>query len=102
MKMGFKDRVLDLTSKIPEGKVTTYKKLAQGLGKPKAYRAVGNALAKNPDPIEIPCHRVVKSDGKVGNYTGGGSEKKTKLLRQEGVEIEDGKIDLEKFLFEDF
>lgn len=99
--MGFKEEVLDLVSKIPEGKVSTYKKIAQALGKPKSYRAVGNALNKNPKPVKIPCHRVVKSNGKIGDYAKG-REKKRKLLKKEGIKIENGKIDLEKYLFKDF
>ncbi len=99
--MGFKEEVLDLVSKIPKGKVSTYKKIGQALGKPKSYRAVGNALNKNPKPVEIPCHRVVKSNGKIGGYAEG-LEKKRKLLKKEGIEIENDKIDLEKYLFKDF
>lgn len=93
--MGFQKEVLDLVSKIPKGKVTTYKQIAEALGKPKSYRAVGNALANNPSPVEIPCHRVVKSNGEPGGYISG-SEKKKELLRNEGVEINSGKIKLEK------
>lgn len=99
--MNFQRKILNLVSKIPRGKVTTYKKLAEAIGKPKAQRAVGNALAKNPKPKKIPCHRVVKSNGKIGNYTHG-KKKKEKLLQDEGVEIEKGKINLEKHIFDDF
>ncbi len=97
----FDKRVLDLISKIPEGKVSTYKQVAIALGKPKAARAVGNALSKNPNPVEIPCHRVVKSSGTIGGYRLG-RDKKVELLRKEGVEVIEGKIDLEKYFFEDF
>lgn len=96
--MGFRERVLELVEKIPKGKVTTYKHIAQAMGKPKASRAVGNALAKNPRPIEIPCHRVVKSNGKIGNYARG-KKKKKELLEREGVKIENQEIDLEKYLY---
>jgi len=91
--MKFRARVLELVSKVPRGKVTTYKELARALGNPKACRAVGNALAANPRPIEIPCHRVVRSDGKIGGYRLG-RKKKIKLLVREGVKVEDGKVDL--------
>ena len=70
--------------KIPYGKVVSYADIAQGVGKPTAVRAVGNANGKNPIPIVIPCHRVVKSDGQLGGYTAGVDRKK-KLLELEGV-----------------
>ena len=70
--------------KIPFGEIRTYKEIAVAIGKPKAARAVANACDKNPYPIIIPCHRVVRSDGTIGGYTGdGGVEKKRQLLRQE-------------------
>lgn len=97
--MSFQKDVLEVVSKIPEGRVATYKKVAEALGNPKAYRAVGNVLANNPKPVEIPCHRVVKSDGKIGGYAMG-SEKKKELLRSEGVEIKSGEVDLERYLYE--
>lgn len=90
-----------MVSKIPEGKVTTYKKVAEALGKPNSFRAVGNALADNPKPVEIPCHRVVKSNGKIGGYARG-DKKKRELLRSEGVKIKKGKINLKEYLFDDF
>lgn len=89
---------MELVSKIPKGKVTTYKEVARALGCPKAYRAVGNALARNPHPLKIPCHRVVKSDGKIGGYRLG-SRRKARLLVNEGVEIKDGKVELKKYMF---
>ena len=70
--------------KIPFGEIRTYKEIAVAIGKPKAARAVANACGKNPYPIIIPCHRVVRSDGTIGGFTGdGGIEKKRQLLRQE-------------------
>ena len=70
--------------KIPFGEIRTYKEIAVAIGKPKAARAVANACGKNPYPIIIPCHRVVRSDGTIGGHTGdGGVEKKRQLLRQE-------------------
>ena len=70
--------------KIPEGEVRTYKEIALAIGKPKSARAVANACGKNPRPIEIPCHRVIRSDGALGGYSGrGGIKQKLKLLRSE-------------------
>lgn len=85
----FEKRVWDLVAYIPKGKVTTYKELARAVGLPTATRAVGNALNKNPHPIRVPCHRVVKSNGEVGGYAGG-EKYKTELLKQEGVDICNG------------
>ena len=87
----FKTRVLELVKKIPEGRVTTYKNIAIALGNPKAARAVGLALNKNPTPILVPCHRVVKSTGRTGGYVTGSKEKE-KLLKKEGIEIANSKI----------
>jgi O-6-methylguanine DNA methyltransferase len=88
----FRTEVLELVKRIPRGKVTTYGELARALnGSVRAARAVGQAVARNPRPIEIPCHRVVRSDGTIGEY-GGGVAMKTRLLRAEGIEIQDGKV----------
>ncbi len=76
-------KVYEVVKKIPKGKVLTYKEIAEKIGSPKAYRAVGNALNKNYNP-EIPCHRVVKSNGEIGGYNKGIDEK-TRLLREEKV-----------------
>jgi methylated-DNA-[protein]-cysteine S-methyltransferase len=97
----FQARVLELVSKIPKGKVTTYKELARALDNPRAYRAVGNALACNPHPVKIPCHRVVRSDRKIGGYGGNrlAGKKKARLLLNENVEILDGKVSLKKYMF---
>jgi len=81
-KMSFKDEVYKVVKKIPKGKVLTYKQVAEKVGRPKAYRAVGNILNKNFDP-NIPCHRVIKSDGKLGGYNRG-VKAKTKVLKEEG------------------
>lgn len=94
----FQSNVLKLVSRIPRGKVTTYKELAIALGRPRAYRAVANALAKNPRPVKIPCHRVVRSDGEIGGYQLGTSQK-AKLLAAEGVEVRNKKIDLARYMF---
>ena len=75
-------------SKIPKGEVRTYKQIAKSIGKPKSSRAVANACAKNPYPIVIPCHRVIRSDGTVGGYSGeGGVKLKKELLKKEGVRL---------------
>ena len=78
---------LEIT-KIPKGKTITYKELALKIGKPKAYRAVANACAKNPLLEIIPCHRVIREDGKMGGYKGKkGGERKKRLLKSEGVKL---------------
>ena len=84
----FQIKVWNAISKIPKGKVKTYKELARSIRKPKASRAVANACGKNPFPIKIPCHRVIRSDGRLGGYSGkGGIKTKRKLLMNEGVFI---------------
>ena len=99
----FSQVVYDLTKQIPKGKVTTYGILANISGRPKASRAVGTILGANPHPIVVPCHRVVRSDGTLGGYSGdGGIKTKFELLVHEGVEIRNGSVDLSKFLFTDF
>jgi methylated-DNA-[protein]-cysteine S-methyltransferase len=89
----FRDRVLKLVTMVPKGKVTTYKELARAMGRPRAYRAVANALARNPFPIKIPCHRVVRSNGEAGGYRLG-VRRKIKLLLWEGIEVENGRVNL--------
>jgi methylated-DNA-[protein]-cysteine S-methyltransferase len=83
-----------LLRKVPKGKVTTYGDLARGLGNPGAARAVGTAMRLNPDAPRTPCHRVVGSDGRLGNYSGdGGVKTKIRLLRSEGVHVtKDGRV----------
>ena len=78
----FEISVLEETQKIPYGKTKTYTDIAKAIGKPKAARAVGNALGKNRTPVLIPCHRVIKSDGGLGGFSMG-LELKKKLLEQE-------------------
>ena len=77
--------------KVPRGKVTTYSGLAAMIGRPKAHRAVGTAMNKNPFAPEVPCHRVVKSNGDLGGF-GGGSKLKIKRLQEEGVKVHNNKI----------
>src|SRR5271169_1872753 len=85
-------RVYELTSQIPKGRVSTYGAIARALNSSGGSRAVGQILKRNPTPIVVPCHRVVKSDGGIGGYGGAeGFPKKIKLLRSEGVEV-NGKV----------
>ncbi len=95
--MNFNERCYQILKKVPRGKVTTYCEVAHAL-KTKAYRAVGNAMNKNPHAPHVPCHRVVKSNGEVGGFALG-TKKKIQMLKKEGVEIVNGKIDLKKYLY---
>ena len=81
----FKQRVLEVVRKIPKGKILTYKEVAKRAGSPKAFRAVGNILNKNFDS-KIPCHRVIRSDGKAGGYNRG-TKAKMKRLKEENIRI---------------
>ena len=76
-------KVYNIVRSIPRGRVMTYAEVARAIGKPKAARAVGNALNKNRNP-EIPCHRVIRSDGKIGGYNKG-TKLKIRLLQSEGA-----------------
>ena len=82
----FKVAVLDELMRIPFGEVRTYTQVAEAIGSPRAYRAVGTACAQNPIPLIIPCHRVVPMTGGVGSYAGGSSLKR-RLLEHEGLEL---------------
>ena len=93
----FTDKVYKITSKIPKGKVSTYKEIARALNS-KAYRAVGTAMNKNPHWPKVACHRVINSNGHVGGFASG-TKKKIQLLRKEGIEINKGKIDLKKYFY---
>lgn len=86
----FNDKCYQALRLIPKGKVTSYKEIARYLGS-RAYRAVGNAMSKNKNAPEIPCHRVVCSDGKLGGYAFG-LKKKIQLLSKEGILVKNGKI----------
>ena len=91
----FNESCYKILKKIPKGKITTYKAIAKKL-KTKAYRAVGNAMNKNPYAPKIPCHRVINSNGKVGKFRYG-IKNKIKLLKKEGIEIKNNKVDLKKY-----
>ncbi|MBL7147918.1 MAG: MGMT family protein [Nanoarchaeota archaeon] len=94
--MRFSEKVYKLCKQIPKGKVTSYKIIANKL-KTKAYRAVGNALNKNSYK-DVPCHRVIKSNGELGGYAKG-TKNKIKILKKEDVKIKNNKINLKKYLF---
>lgn len=94
----FNEKCYEILLRVPKGKVTTYGELAKALGSPNAARAVGNAMNKNPYAPRVPCHRVVGSDGKLVGFASGLDEK-TKMLRKEGIEIVNGKIELDRFGF---
>ena len=84
----FQLKVWNYLKSIPKGSIKTYKQVAIAINKPKSARAVANACAKNPYAPKIPCHRVIRSDGALGGYSGrGGIRQKLKLLRSEKVEI---------------
>jgi methylated-DNA-[protein]-cysteine S-methyltransferase len=82
--LSFTDRVGLVVKNIPKGNVLTYAEVAKKAGSPGASRAVGSIMAKNFDP-NIPCHRVIRTDGNIGNYNRGGTEAKIKLLKKEGA-----------------
>lgn len=93
--MTFADKVYDLCKQVLEGKVTTYGAMAKKLNS--SAQAVGQALKRNPYAPIVPCHRVVKSDGSIGGFfghkTGTEVKRKIEMLREEGVEVKEGKID---------
>ena len=90
MSKSFNERCYALLKAIPEGKVTTYSEMARALGT-RAWRAVGTAMAKNTRLIEVPCHRVVRSNGEIGEYALG-SARKAELLGNEGVGVSNGRV----------
>jgi O-6-methylguanine DNA methyltransferase len=91
-------RIYEAVKKIPRGKVATYGQVAEMAGDRKMARAVGNALHKNPDPETIPCYRVVNSKGELaGKFAFGGAKIQEELLRADGIEVIDGRVDLEKY-----
>ncbi|MGB9743466.1 MAG: MGMT family protein [Minisyncoccales bacterium] len=86
----FQEKIFEIIKRIPKGKVLTYKEVAKLAGRPKAWRPVGNILNKNRDP-KIPCHRVIRSDRRVGGYFSG-TKKKISLLKKEGVLINNERV----------
>ncbi len=89
--MNFSEQVWALTARIPRGKVTTYGAIARALGKPQASRAVGQALGRNPYAPDVPCHRVVGTNGKLTGFAGG-LPRKVELLQSEGVAVIDQRV----------
>ena len=84
----FQQKVWAYLMKIPRGSVKTYSQVAKDIGKPLATRAVANAIGKNPYAPKIPCHRVIRSDGSLGGYSGkGGVKTKRFLLKKEGIKL---------------
>ena len=95
---GAAEKIYEAVKRIPRGCVATYAQVAAAAGNPKMARAVGNALHKNPKPGEIPCHRVVNAKGQLAEaFVFGGPGRQAELLRAEGVEATDGKVDLGKY-----
>lgn len=91
-------RIYEAVKKIPKGRVATYGQVAEMAGDRKMCRAVGNALHKNPDPDQIPCYRVVNAKGQLaGEFAFGGPGAQQKLLEADGIEVCDGRVDLEKY-----
>ncbi|MBI4450398.1 MGMT family protein [Candidatus Woesearchaeota archaeon] len=86
----FEDKIYAALKRVPRGRVTTYKSLAEAVGS-KAYRAVGNAMNKNPYAPAVPCHRVVNSDGTLGGFAWGAA-KKARMLEEEGVIVNGGRV----------
>ena len=96
--------VYNLTKQIPNGKISTYKEIEKSLGNKNLVRIVGYILSKNTDRINIPCHRVIRSNGEIGGYTSkNGTNEKIDILRSEGIKIIDKKVvDLDVYLFKQF
>jgi len=100
--LGFFDRVYRVLRQVPKGKVVTYGQIAYAIGAPRCARQVGYALHANPEPITIPCHRVVNKSGRLAPaFAFGGEEVQAKLLRGEGVEVsKEYIVDLKKYLYQ--
>lgn len=96
MKSGFnRQKVYELLTLIPRGKVTTYGQIAEMMGNKNRARAVGNVLHSNPDGDKYPCYKVVNSEGKLSpNYAFGGTEEQKRRLEAEGIKIVNNKVDL--------
>lgn len=101
MTTEFQKNIYNLCKRIPKGKVTTYKVIAEKLGT-KAYRAVGQALKKNKQPDIIPCFKVIRQDGSIGGYSGtspANIKKKIEKLKSEGVIVKNNRVDISKYLY---
>lgn len=98
--MTFDQSVYEYLKTVPRGKVVTYGTIARALGRPRASRLVGNALHRNPTPVVMPCHRVVNREGRLAPaFAFGGIDMQAQLLRAEGVEVVEGFVDLDKYLW---
>lgn len=98
--MKFHESVYEYLKTVPRGKVVTYGQIARAIGSPRASRQVGRALHVNPQPVVIPCHRVVNREGRLAPaFAFGGIDVQADLLRAEGVEVCEGYVDLEKYLW---
>ena len=96
----FSKSVYEYLNTVPRGKVVTYGMIAFAIGRPRAARQVGNALHRNPTPGVVPCHRVVNREGRLApEFAFGGIDMQASLLRAEGVEVTDGYVDLNKYLW---
>ena len=98
--MSFDESVYEYLKTVPKGRVVTYGMIAHAIGHPRASRQVGNALHRNPHPVVVPCHRVVNREGRLAPaFAFGGIEVQAELLRNEGVEVTGGFVDLEKYIW---
>ncbi len=98
--MNFHQRVYEFLRTVPKGKVVTYGQIAANIGAPRSSRQVGWALHVNPQPGVIPCHRVVNREGRLAPaFAFGGIEVQASLLRAEGVEVNDGCVDLSRYQY---
>ncbi|MBR2385017.1 MAG: MGMT family protein [Clostridia bacterium] len=96
--MSFFDQIYQLLKTVPIGKVTTYGDIAKALGRPRSSRVVGYALHVNPDPQNIPCYKVVNRDGFLTPaFAFGGQDAQRAMLEGEGIEVVNGKVDLDKY-----
>ena len=97
MSYEFNESCYKVLKKVPRGKVTTYGEIAHALNS-RAYRVVGNAMNKSPGMPRVPCHRVIRSDGKIGG-SAFGTKKKIEMLKKEGIKVKNGKVSLDKYLY---
>lgn len=95
------EKIYEVVKQIPKGQVATYGQVAAIAGNRRWARVVGYALHANPDPAHIPCHRVVNKEGRVSDaFAFGGGNRQIELLEAEGVELKDGRVDMERFQWE--
>ncbi len=98
--MTFDQSVYEYVKSVPRGRVTTYGMIARAIGRPRAARQVGNALHRNPTPGIVPCHRVVNREGRLAPaFAFGGIEVQARLLEEEGVTVQNGYVDMQKYFW---